>query len=438
MKKYKQLFNDIPYGTEKLLHYAFESQQQAVCDRVVKVIRGSFTFHNILSPSDLYAIAYVISRTTLQVSELRMCNFQYEDRITILLQELCNNANLCHLTTLEFYTTIHDASVQNLVGMLNSCIRIERVELCLKQISYSNTEHFVDCLKHLKYMQKLCLTYSSTPDGIVELVTGLVNLTKTKVFLSFQCLGTDSVLASGKLNLHTKADLLILNQVHSNLAPDDTVILACGLRRLVTLHTLDLPHLKIGPVGADNLGNGLKCLVNLYKLNLSQSNIGSEGAVSLENGLPCLVNLRELNLSHNYIGPRGIIALSRGLQSFVNLHTLDLSNNKIGPNGAFCLCYSLQYHEHLQNLNLSHNNINTAGVTYLSEILVQIPNLCKLNLSHNNFGPQGATSLAHILRCHTKMLELNISHTNIGPEGGASLANELPRLTEMLKLDLSF
>ena len=77
---------------EEFMHFAFESQQPAVCDEVVKHTRGEFYFEifgNTLS--DLSAFHYVISATSQPIYKLDLryvgiLNYQIMDASLQLLQ----------------------------------------------------------------------------------------------------------------------------------------------------------------------------------------------------------------------------------------------------------------------------------------------------------------------------------------------------------------
>ena len=67
---------------KEFMHFAFESQQPAVCDEVVKRIGGkfhTFTFGETLS--DVSAVRYVISATSQPISELHLNRYSKDDDI---------------------------------------------------------------------------------------------------------------------------------------------------------------------------------------------------------------------------------------------------------------------------------------------------------------------------------------------------------------------
>ena len=118
-----------------------ESQQQVVCDEVVKRLNGSLRFFEVLSPTDLQAIGYyIIANTSQPITDLSLYECHYnDDRIRILLG-LLSPINLCKLNNLDIPNTIYGREVDMLVNILKSATNLCEVKLNIMDISHNEAE----------------------------------------------------------------------------------------------------------------------------------------------------------------------------------------------------------------------------------------------------------------------------------------------------------
>ena len=408
--RFEELINH-SYRTLRLqMCYGYESQQQNVCDEVVKKRNGSLQFYSFLTPTDLQAIGYVLTTTSQSVTELLLRHYYDDDRITILLEHL-SQINLNKLKYLSIYLTIHGNEIVMLVNILKSATNLYCLTLHIKNIGPDDTERLVDQMKHFTNLTFLLLRISAPPESINVLAKGLSFVTNVSyVNLSFEALDAEGALAlSSGLQL----------KLHTNIAQ------------------LDLSKSSIGSGGAAGLAKGLQYLTKLCKLNLSYNNIENEGFNSLCIGLQYLTSLRNLNISHNNISADDKTSFA-SLQVLTSLQILNVSHNKLGSDGAISLVCALQHLTNLRELNLSHNKIRPDGATSRACALQHLTNLRELNLSHNKIGPVGATSPACALEQLTNLRELDLSDNNIGPDGATSIACVLQHLPNLRMLDLSY
>ena len=346
-----------------MLRRAFESQQQVVCDAVVKQLRGRIWLYFTLTPSDRSALGYVISTTSQQVTHLLVppC-----DDITQLLQQIsCKDFR--KLETLIISDPMNDAGLQALSGVLKSCTGLQYADLKFQQLSPDGAKYVADRFKHLTSLKELNIQCSSTSSGgITTLFSGLQYLTSTRLSLIFECLDTS---------------------------------------------------------GASELASGLQLLTDILniELNLSKTNRYTYRTAALDNAMHGRTNLTSQNLSNNNIGTDGAIALANGMHGLSNLRSLNLSNNNIGPDGATALAYAMHGLSILESLNLSNNNIGPDGAKALADVFQSISNLRTLDLSDNNIGPTGAISLAHGLVHLTKLRSLYLSENLIDLSSSSSV-----------------
>ena len=372
---------------------------------------GSLRCNDILTPTDLQAIGYIIATTSEPVTRLELgdCHYDGEDRFTILLEEL-SKKDLHTLDMLKISSVISGNEINMLVNVLKSATNLEGLELKIKDGSPDDVKCLVDQMKQISGLRRLRLHCSSPASSIKVLLSGLVGIAASaSLWLSFEEVDVEGVLALGSgLELHANTRIKKLNLTNSS----------------------------IGLEGATGLENGLRHLSKLRTLNLSHNNIGRQCFNSLCNGLQYLTSLLDLDLSHNDISDVDTSSLGHILQHLTRLRNLDLSHNNIGL-GMSRLVSGLQCLTYIRELNLSHNNISSDGATSLAHTFQYLTNLSQLYLSHNNIGPDGMTSLAGGLLHLTELWWLDISHNNIDLEGAITIITSLKGCHELYKADIN-
>ena len=377
------------------LHYAFESQQHAVCDYLVKKIYGQFSFP--LSFVDIPALGYVIGNTSLPITTLRLVyhilSDDYDDGIIALLQALeFNKEKLRNLQILDIqHNLLNGADVTLLASVLKACTRLTRAVLSFKNIDSDSMNCLLDGLTSLFHLKQLDILYEgSTPGAITVLLDGLQHLTNVDIELKFTGLSISDVVELGRgLVQLTINRVHILELKYSSIGAEGVSALASGLPKLTKLEYLDLSNNDIDDDGVTSLAAGIKHIYQLRYLNLSHNNIGPCGMTSLAGAIACLKNMTHLNLEHNNIGPEGATALAAALQHHRNLEVLMLSCNSIGPEGAINLANALHHLEKLRQLRLSSNNIDLASVTAIITALknCQCCHTVCINVDHNRYSP---------------------------------------------------
>ena len=382
------------------VHYAFESQQQLVCDEVVKQRDGALTFNKTLTPTDIQAIQYLVTTTSQPITKfvLKYYHHDEDDNITTLLERL-SEKDLCKLKTLEMPFKICGNQVNILSKILKSATNLNILIIKLKDIDCDSIKCFIDNLKHLTSLKYLELSSSSPPPSIKELVCGLQCLTKTEFRLSFEDVDTEGALALGcGLQLCTSFSPYGLHLINTRSGQKcEFGVLSCHQT------SLDIPNI-------------------LHLLSVSQNNIGCELFNILSNGQLNCTSLYFLKLLHHDISAGGTKPLASLLQCHKELLRLDLSHNNFEMSD---LVQGLQCVTGLKSLNLSHSNIGSDGAASLACALRYLTKLSLLSLSHNNIGSDGMIALARGLSCLTKLNYLNVSHNNIDFEGTKAVITSL-------------
>ena len=281
-----------------LIHYGYESQQLDVCDEVVEHLNGSLKFSNVLTPTDLLAMGYVITTTSQPVTALSLYSLQYDDRLKILLAPL-SQKNLYNLKYLYLSPPIYGQHQFMLINILKSATNLEAITLRLMDFGPDEAESLVGQLKKLSSLKSLKLRSTAAPNSIHVLVKALSSLSnEPKITLSFEDVDTEGALELGSaLQFHTSTNLYGLNLSNSNIGLEGVTGLANGLRCLTALSKLTLENNEIRCDGFNSLWDGIRYLNSLKMLRLLHNNIVDVDTNLLANSLQHLTRLSDLTLS---------------------------------------------------------------------------------------------------------------------------------------------
>ena len=399
LMRFKKLKHTI-FNPALLMRYGYESQQVDVCDEVVKHLNGSLSFINLLTPTDILAIGYVIAITSQPVNELALYSLQDYDTLPILLAPL-SQKNLHNLKDLYLSPPIYGKHLFMLINIMKSATHLETILLRIKDFGPDEAEGLVGQLKQLSSLRYLDLCFTAAPNSIHVLVKALSSLSNVpEIKLSFEDVNNEGALAlDSALQFHTSTNLQKLKLSNSNIGPEGVTGLANGLRYLTALSNFTLEKNEIRRDGFNSLWNGLQYLNSLEILSLSHNNIVDDDIKFLANSFQHLTRLSDLRLSHMTYGSDWSCLVE--LRHLTNMTSLDLSHNDINSDGAASLACALQYLTTLKTLYLSHNNIGPDGMTALSKGLPYLTNLCQLDLSHNDIDLEGAKAVITSLKgCH--------------------------------------
>ena len=456
-------------------HYALESQNKTLSDKILKDKSGKFFICHAQTPTDFQSIEYVIATSPQPISEMTIWNYFYDDhnrnRMRAILQQL-QKANVQQLNYLDIFY-IYDDETNSFCEVLQTAINITRLSLQIKHTNSCRANELALQINHCTKLYSLKLSYNGTPECIQTFVSSL-NPCTSLLSLSLCSLDSQSIQALGNGLQHlrtTHTNNLSLRVRWSDINEDGIICLVDGLRNIKSLHlnlshnnidssrisllaerlhTLQLNDLNlfdndIGPDGATALACGIKDLTELYKLHLSHNNIGPDSANTLAGGIKDLTELNELDLSRNNIGPDGATALAGGLKDLTELNELNLSRNNIGSDGAIALAGGLQYLTGLRKCDLSHNNIDVAAAKAVLTSLKKCDHLYQLTINEHFYdmwsdililgvvSPDDTAAISELVEAaqhenKTRTLKLDFKTINILPR------TEIPPVIEYYSL----
>ena len=373
----------------ELCHYALESQNETLSDKILKDKSGNLSFQ-AMTPPDLQSVEHFIATSSLPITRVFLNSYDHDDDHNGMLLQQLHKANVQQLHDL-YIGEISDEETKSLCEVLQTATNITTLNLDIKHTRSCCAKELALQINQCTKLFVLKLSYSGTPECTQTFISSLSHSTSF-LFLSFVKLDSQSInpLGNRLQPIHTRK-LLLTVDVHENgmtclvdglqniksldLNLSDNNIDSSGITALaeqlstLKLTCLDLSHNIIGPDGTTALAGGIKGLTRLEQLYLSRNNIGPDGATALAGGIKGLTELKELDLSHNNIGRDDATALAGGIKGLTKLNELDLSHNNIGPDGATALVGGLQYLTELRHCILLHNSIDvTAAKAVLSSL----------------------------------------------------------------------
>ena len=370
----------------ELYYYAFESQQKCICDEVLTYKNQELNIYDMLTPTDMQAIEYVVANSTQPITSLKIYTSD-ADMITSIFQTL-NKTECCQLQhvilTRSYYTDEHVYAVyeanEHICDIIKkNSINLETLHLCLGHTLSSNALQLAHQINHCSKLSQLNLSYSGTPECIHTFVSSL-NPQILEWSLSLQKLSTQRIQALGNGLKHVRTRHLKLTVSNSDISDDSMAFLLDGLQTItsldlnlsinkidcnglnvltrklngiIQLQALNLSNIGIFPDGANSLANAMKYCKHLKMLYLQNCRIQSEGAISLADEIKCLPGLQELDLYDNYIGSDAAMALAGCLCCLAELRYFNISCNEIDLEGAKAIITSLKECDNLEQLLIS-------------------------------------------------------------------------------------
>ena len=355
-----------------LCQYAFDLQEQIVCDEVLKRNSGILRCDNVQTPADILAIDYVIATSSLSLTQLVIGAYEHDDERIISLFSHLQDKDLQELDVLIF-STLFDNGTASLCEVVKSATNIIFLVLTIEHTCSCNATKLADQINHCTKLKDLHLHYSGTAECIQSFVSSL-NPSVPFFNLTLDKLDSQSIQALGIGLQHCNySNTLTLKVTHTDINDIGMTCLADGLRNIMIVG-LDLSNNNIDSNKIILLAERLDTL-HLKYLNLSHNNIGPDGAAALAGEMKCLTELHCLDLPHNNIGPDGAAALAGEMKCLTELHWLDLSHNNIGPDGAVALAEGAKYLTRLDKCTISDNNIDVAAAKVVISTLKECSTL---------------------------------------------------------------
>ena len=502
MKHKMSQFHDITNVPDHLyrLHCAYETQEESICCRAMKLQRGSIDLgFGVLTPADFTVLGYVISTAPLLVTLMTISNSllyeeyiednwkdreldnpdllaytfentaaKYISNIKLLTEFLfCSHISYNHKPQEILAGYIHRALFEQLNHLYDFNGQIGAVKQCMEGssdiFSSDSASPLADSLKQCTNLQCLQLigNYKSikTARAIANILKGCTDLREFKIHGTMP--SSSAVVLVNAIQNCKNLRNLYLNSI--DLSSNVAMTLAKGLTHCTCLQQLCLVNCSISPEGAEAIATGLidlslelldikynnigykgaVALANTFRismLNISHNNIGSEGTKALARGLlqsPISPILTGLHYEYNNIDSSSVLALAEGLVNCTDLRLLNLSNNDVGPEGAAALAQRLRHCTHLQIIQLQHCNLSFDGIVALTESLFCWRKLTHLKLSDNGIVVDGAAVLlAGGLQFLTLLEQLYLSNNGISSSSAIALAEGIQYCPLLHTLDM--
>ncbi len=467
------------------MYCAYLSQNHALCATIIDNadFKGlSFKNHK-LSMTDYKAIAYVISSSSVESTQLRVQNSNIDGRDMIMFK--MSKGYTCCLSVsreLEKFCILNQVLKKlpcvEFLSLANLNFGKQGIKLLAKDLSLSS-------LKRLE-IQTTTLFRSDLIDLLkyfkCEIITKGEEVVIQKDILAN--VDVDLKLVHHFLNL---SDLILVN---CNLDNSKIEYLSnVELKELQTFR-LDFNHISCG--GMEILSSLLQKCSNLAHFSVSFNNIGDKGAVFIAQAFANLEKLTKLDMQCNAFGDEGAVAIAsafkkkshehvqlflynvkitsegvqrvrkcietaemaehtkqswkivykhsaqtigRAIKCCSHVHTINLAGQGISAHGTEALASSLNYCGHLNTLDLSKCKIGFKGMIALGRALEHCTMLQCLNLEDNKIDSRHLKCIVQGLKNCKNLSQLNLANNDINHKGIFTLVSELKSFTlRMLNL----
>ena len=366
-----ELFSKREYPFFTSLSMAFESQQQIVCDYIMKESNDNINFNWHLSTLELACLNYVTATTSIRIKAIAISS----GTLARTFQNIHKNIFI-HMQTLNINEVVGNAAdLAALVDALRICRNLKKLKVHLRELSTNDALRVADAFYHLTSLQELKLKCSMLSKGITSLLSGLQNIPGLKLKLKFSNLGQGSVQElAGLKDMIPHTCLSKLAILNCDLTVDDAEALVEGLQGHMKLLTdLRVAYNDISPLGAFMVSSVLPSQSGLGSLDMSHSSLDDECAANVAAGMKFMPSLKHLNLSQNCFGPQGSIALGYEMQHLTQLNTFDISDNCVGPTGALAIAWGITHCSKLKYLHMRNTSIDLNSALQIIQGLKQCP-----------------------------------------------------------------
>jgi len=354
-----------------LLSIAFESQQQVVCDYVMKSCNDHLNLNWCVSALELVCLNYVTSTTSIMVRAITIS----ADNLATIYQNM-HRDQFIHVQTLKINEDISSPScLIALTDALRMCRSLEKLKVNLRDLKIDDVMRLADAFYHLTNLKELKLKFSLFSEGIMSLLLGLQSISGLQLKLKCSKLGLGGIQELvGLKNIFPNVYLSKLSIRNCDFTLDSAIALVEALqghmKLLTVLHVADN---NISPFGAFIMASVLPCPSALCFLDMSHLNLDDEGAANVAAGMKFMPLLKSLNLSYNCFGPEGSTALGYEMCYLTELSSFDISDNCVRSSGAHAIALGLNHCTRLKYLYMRNTKIDIHDAIHIIQGLKQCP-----------------------------------------------------------------
>eukprot|EP00986_Skeletonema_menzelii_P004408 scaffold1484_cov153-Skeletonema_menzelii.AAC.1 len=350
-------------------------------------------FENDLIGDGFVAIAHAL-RAQPQLEELILCldgtdmeDAPFGQRGCAALGATMKNWRSSSLKKLVIHASdFDDDGLLSLVEGMANCVNLEHLDLDGNdQITEIGLSALSDLFRSKKfYLQELDLSYMAIhDDGMICLAAGAASIMTLKSLdLSRNAFGDEGLQA-----------------------------MAVGLSNSKNLESLNLSvNGPFSAIGLRSLSDMIPAALKV--LCLASNGINDEGLQALAVGLRKHITIETLNLSGNAIGSAGVRALTAA--EITSLRSLGLASNAINDEALKVLVEGIETLS-IETLNLSMNNmITSSGLAVLTPIFRRkCCSLKKIDLDPTNIGDSVSKDFAEGLVGNESLTNLLFGYTNV-------------------------
>ena len=373
-------------NTLSKIQYAFESQQNVVCNSIFsfKTEKCLFFKDNTLTSTDFHALGYVINEISEPVLGLDFDDCRLDaDGIKLFFQEL-SQTRLEKITKIGFHKVqakLED--FESLTFLLNPLHSLENIDLCGTEIGHRGYDKLFGsytfrCLKTLairmpfrfaerkygyeklqfrsKAMKHIHCEYYKSHDVLSE---------EQGVLSEEQCL--EKLITHCNSQIYSSEHFLIVCNAQITLNDIKVISLPCT--------SISLINCFIDDIKVQDIINHLQHNLVLQRFSLDFNQVTGNGAIKLAEWFKNCHKLEVFSAHCNQIDDAGALELVKAFGTLKNANTLDLHCNPITEDGIGNVAKTMQHLPSKFELYLC--NVNTAKKIDCKLLKMSVHVVCK-------------------------------------------------------------
>ena len=341
-----------------LFHWLLESHSDATSVKVLCSDEMDIRLRRTWTPLDFYVTGYYVAHSQCKWS-LGSDGGCIDDQKVELFSKGCHTSSSTTdsgcLSSVDF--SANRITSEGIEVFLNipQCILqgIRKLSLNSNELDARACDLLAKAVPEMPTLEDLNLDYNLAigKGGAVSLIKSLYTSKVKTLRLSGTGIGEEDCECLSEL---AKSNFEHLDVGGNKLSSESVEMITRGVAHGSSLRILNMSHSQVSVAAMVDLASLLseESDCKLEKLYLLRCNISSEGVVALATGLRKNVTLCSLNLDYNPIGQQGAAAIAQMLPQNRTLRRIHLCDDSIGEEGARQLVSSLDQNSTLDKMSL--------------------------------------------------------------------------------------
>ena len=401
--------------------------------KIMKALQGIYTLKklyldNCITDEAADDIATVIS-CNIDLQELNLGNNNLQTSSSIKIAKSLQKISSLTKLYINHNNITHEAA-DDIAAAISCNIHLQELNLDNNNLQTAGIVRIARSLNRVSSLTKLCFNHNKITDEGAEDIAAAISCNIHLQVLNiasncFTVMGATKII-KGLQKISTLTKLCFRKTVLTHNAADN---IANAISCNTNLQELNLGSTGLQALDTIKIARGLQKILSLTKLYIDHNDISNEAADDIAAAISCNIHLQELNLGSNNLQTLGIIKIAGGLQQISSLTKLCIHNNNITREAADDIAAAISCNIRLQELNLGNNYLQTSGTIKITKALQKISTLTKLYIDCNNITSKAADDIGFALHCNGDLQEVNISKNALSEETAMKISSFASHLT---------